>query len=51
MRNFVAVSELQAPEDFVCIWEHETLRSIKSVDKSTANEKLFVHKSRVKDFT
>ena len=48
--NYVVVSELEAPKDFVCIWEHETLRSIKSTDKSTANEKLFVHKDSVMYF-
>ena len=48
--DYVVVSELEAPKDFVCIWEHETLRSIKSTDKSTANEKLFVHKNSVRYF-
>lgn len=45
--NIVIVSELQAPNDFVCIWEKSVLRSIKSTDKSRANEKMFVHKSLV----
>lgn len=42
--NIVVVSELQAPNDFVCIWEQDVLRSIKAKDKRLATEKLFVHK-------
>ena len=45
--NIVIISELQAPSDFVCIWEQETLRSIKSKDKSYAVEKLFIHKDNI----
>jgi DNA adenine methylase len=40
--NIVIISELSAPSDFKCIWEHEVLRSIKSTDKSRAIEKLFI---------
>lgn len=47
--NFVLVSEENAPNDFECIWEKKTLRSIKSVDKSYSTEKLFVHKSLVSE--
>lgn len=43
--NIVVVSELNAPDDFVCIWKQDVLRSIKSKDKRLATEKLFVHKS------
>lgn len=42
--NIVVVSELNAPNDFECIWEKSVSRSIKSVDKSRTVEKLFVHK-------
>lgn len=45
--NIVVISEMQAPDDFVCIWKQEVLRSIKSTDKSTAIEKLFIHKSNL----
>ena len=43
--NFVLVSELVAPNDFVCIWEKSVSRSIKSTDKSVATEKLFTYKN------
>lgn len=43
--NIVIVSELEAPDDFECIWEQEVSRSIKSNDKSKAVEKLFVLKT------
>lgn len=42
--NFVLVSELEAPDDFICVWEKTVSRSIKSTDKSKANEKLFTYK-------
>ena len=41
--NFVLVSELSAPNDFICVWEKSVSRSIKSTDKSTATEKLFTY--------
>lgn len=40
-KNIVIISELQAPDDFDCIWEKEVSRSIKATDKSRATEKLF----------
>ena len=40
--NTVLISELEAPEDFECIWEQEVSRSIKSKDKSRVTEKLFI---------
>lgn len=43
--NFVLVSELVAPDDFICVWEKTVSRSIKSTDKSRATEKLFTHKN------
>lgn len=42
--NYILVSELQCPEDFVSMWQQEVSRSIKSTDKSNATEKLFVYK-------
>lgn len=39
--NIVLVSELEAPDDFECIWEQEVSRSIKAKDKMIATEKLF----------
>lgn len=41
---FVLVSELSAPDDFICVWEKSVSRSIKSTDKSRATEKLFTYK-------
>lgn len=41
--NFVLVSELNAPDDFNCIWAKEVSRSIKATDKSKATEKLFTY--------
>lgn len=45
--NIVLISELQAPEDFICIWEQEVSRSIKAQDKSKAVEKLFIYNSLI----
>ena len=42
--NIVIISELNAPDDFECIWEKSVSRSIKSTDKSRDTEKLFIHK-------
>lgn len=42
--NYVFVSELNAPSDFIPIWEQSVLRSIKATDKSRVTEKLFVYK-------
>ena len=41
--NFVIVSELNAPEDFKCVWEKPVSRSIKTTDKTVATEKLFTY--------
>lgn len=40
--NYVLISEMTAPDDFVCVWEKSVLRSIKATDKSRDTEKLFV---------
>ena len=44
--NIVLISEQEAPEDFVCIWEQEFKRNLKK-DKE-AKEKLFIHNSLIK---
>ena len=43
--NIVLISELQAPDDFICIWEQNVLRSLNSKNKDKAIERLFIHKS------
>ena len=45
--NIVLISELNAPDDFVCIWKQDVLRSLNSKNKNKVVEKLFIHKSRV----
>ena len=45
--NYVLISELEAPDDFICIWEQDVSRSIKATDKSRATEKLFVYKDGI----
>lgn len=42
--NIVYISELQAPDDFECVWKHETSRSIQATGKSKTVEKLFRYK-------
>lgn len=42
--NIVLISELNAPDDFECIWEKSVSRSIKSTDKTRSTEKLFIKK-------
>lgn len=39
--NLVLISELEAPNDFDCIWQHEVSRSIKAKNKSKVVERLF----------
>lgn len=45
--HMVFISEQEAPDDFVCIWEKEVARTIipKAIPKST--EKLFIYKDRL----
>lgn len=43
--NFVLVSEENAPNDFITVWEQSTSRSIKTTDKSRSTEKLFTYKN------
>lgn len=47
-KNTVFISELQAPDDFVCVWQKEILRTLNSNNKRPKSvEKLFVHKSQI----
>jgi 16S rRNA G966 N2-methylase RsmD len=48
--NMVFISEQEAPDDFICIWEKQVSRTIipKAIPKAT--EKLFIHKDRYKDY-
>lgn len=44
--NFVLISELEAPDDFICVWSKDVQRSIKSTDNTMrATEKLFTYKA------
>lgn len=40
--NIVIISECQAPEDMICIWEQEVLRSIDNTKRVSSVEKLFI---------
>lgn len=42
--NVVLISELQAPEDFITVWEREVDRSMKAKEHFRATEKLFVYR-------
>lgn len=47
-KNTVFISELQAPDDFVCVWQKEILRTLNGNSKRPKPvEKLFVHKSQI----
>lgn len=43
----VFVSEYNAPEDFICIWQQEVKTAINQTITKNAVEKLFIHKSQV----
>lgn len=43
--NIVLVSELQAPEDFVCIWKQDLKISMNNDTSKINTEKLFIHNS------
>lgn len=45
--NIVYISELQAPDDFECVWEREVSRNIKVAGKSRAVERLFRWKGEI----
>lgn len=44
--NKVFISEYQAPNDFVCIWEKE-IRTTLNTNNQKATERLFIHRSQV----
>lgn len=41
--HIVIVSEYTAPDDFVCIWQHEITTHLNNRDKQKRVEKLFIH--------
>ena len=41
----VFISEQQAPDDFICIWEQNVKRTIDAKNKTVVIEKLFIHSS------
>ena len=43
-KNNIEISELNAPDDFKCIWKQTVNRSINASDKRNAVEKLFMCK-------
>ena len=45
--HMVFISEQEAPDDFICIWEREVGRTVipKAIPKSI--EKLFIHKCNI----
>lgn len=45
--NIVLCSEYTAPEDFKCIWEYKTIVTLDNASRSTATERLFIHKSLI----
>lgn len=45
--NIVIVSELQAPDDFICIWEQAVTRTQNNRDRFKSIEKLFIHKDNI----
>ena len=49
--NIVIISEENAPDDFMCIWEKPVSRSIKAADKSKSIEKLFVYNTKLIEMT
>ena len=42
--NIVVISELQAPDDFECIWEQEVTRTQNNRDRIKSTEKLFIYR-------
>lgn len=43
--NDVIISEYQAPEDFVCVWQKQVTNSMSLKNTYKPTEKLFVHES------
>lgn len=50
--HLVFISELHAPDDFVCVWEKEVTRTIdrNKDNQPKSTEKLFVHKCQLDNF-
>lgn len=46
--NIVIVSENEAPNDWVCIWQQQTKTSMNNRNKINKVEKLFIHKNQLK---
>ena len=46
--NIVLISELEAPDDFKCIWEQDVLRTQNANSRFVSKEKLFIYKEGVK---
>ena len=42
--NIVVISELNAPEDFECIWEQTVTRTQNNRDRQQSTEKLFIYR-------
>lgn len=45
--NIVLVSEQNAPDDWISIWQQSVSRSIKATDKSKSIEQLFIYKEKI----
>ena len=43
--NFVLVSELDSPDDFICVWEQQIKRTVDNTKRVTSIEKLFTYKN------
>ena len=43
----VYISEYDAPDDFISVWEKETVSTFKTGGKKEATEKLFIHKTQI----
>ena len=43
-KNIVVISELQAPDDFECIWERKIMRTMNVKNTKESTEKLFIYK-------
>lgn len=44
IHNIVVVSELQAPDDFICVWEQPVLRTQNPSKREVSVEKMFMYK-------
>lgn len=50
-KHYVYISEYNAPDDFICIWQKEQVSSLtKNTGNKRAIEKLFVHNSQILPF-